>query len=126
LTVKPTVLIVEDEILIAMGLRYLLEDLGCNVIPAAANGPDAIARCARYRPDLVLMDVHLQGPMDGIEAGARIEKDHAIPVVFVTANESVLAGRTIDGIHAVRFIPKPVEPSALSDLIDSIRRVHAV
>ncbi len=121
----PTVLIVEDETIIALGLRSLLENLGCVVLPTAADGPEAFERCARFRPDLVLMDIHLQGGMDGIEAGARIEKEHAVPVVFMTSDKDVFEGKTEIGIRPVRCIAKPADSAVLSKLIESIRSVRA-
>jgi CheY-like chemotaxis protein len=122
----PTVLIVEDEAITALGLRSLLEDLGCNVPPTAANGSDAFERCARFRPDFVLMDILLQGGMNGIDTGERIEKEYAIPVVYVTANTDDFEGKTAEGIHPFRFITKPVDSAALSELIESMRGVQAV
>ena len=115
-----TVLIVEDETITALGLRSLLEDLGSVVLPTATNGSDAFERCARCRPDLVLMDIHLQGGTDGLEAGKRIEKEHGIPVVFLTGNRDFPEEITGEGIRPVRFIAKPVDSAVLSGLIESI------
>ena len=66
------VLVVEDEQLTALFIKTLLEDNGYIVAGMAMTGEDAIAKALAHRPDLILMDILLQGDMDGIEAAHRI------------------------------------------------------
>ncbi|MBL8483068.1 MAG: EAL domain-containing protein [Rhodocyclaceae bacterium] len=86
------VLVVEDERIIAFNLKRQLESLDYKVVGLAASGNQAIRLAENLRPDLVLMDIHLDGAMDGIEAATLIHAEHAIPVVFLTAysEDSVL------------------------------------
>ena len=79
------ILIVEDEVLTAKDLRYCLESFGYDVLPQASSCSEAIVIASDYRPDLVLMDIHLQGPSDGIEAAQVIRDRLEIPIVFITA-----------------------------------------
>ncbi|MGD0783442.1 MAG: response regulator [Candidatus Aminicenantales bacterium] len=81
------VLVVEDEAIIAMDLSATLRRQGCVVIGPAATGEDSIARAGAERPDLVLMDIRLRGPMNGLEAARVIKARWGIPVVFLTAYE---------------------------------------
>jgi diguanylate cyclase (GGDEF)-like protein/PAS domain S-box-containing protein len=77
--------IVEDERIVALDLKETIEALGFDVTGLAARGEDAILLAAQDRPDLILMDINLEGPMDGTEAALRIREEHRIPVMFLTA-----------------------------------------
>ena len=72
------ILLVEDEILIAEDARLHLERMGYVVVGTAASGPEA-CKAAELRPDLILMDVRLQGAMNGVEAARRIRSQADIP-----------------------------------------------
>jgi CheY-like chemotaxis protein len=79
------ILIVEDERLIAVDLQRRLTRLGYAVVALAASGAEAIQKALALCPDVVLMDIRLQGDMDGVEAAQQIHASAAIPVVFMTA-----------------------------------------
>ena len=79
------VLVVEDEKLVAADIQAHLEKLGYSVPGVLATGEDAISKASQSRPDLVLMDIHLQGRIDGIEATRILQSRLNIPVVYVTA-----------------------------------------
>ena len=79
------VLVVEDERVVALDLRLSLESLGHEVVALAASGEAAIRLAAQHEPDLVLMDIHLEGAMRGTEAAQRIRALLGTPVVFLTA-----------------------------------------
>lgn len=80
-----SVLIVEDEGIVAMDLRLRLEEMGYQVIGTASTGENAVSLVLAHQPDVVLMDLHLQTDMTGMEAARIIEMKTEIPVVFVTA-----------------------------------------
>lgn len=82
---KVKILIVEDESIIAGSLKDILEDYGYEVTDIAATGEEAIEKCGKNIPDLTLMDIRLQGSMDGIETAAHIYEKFDIPVVYLTA-----------------------------------------
>ncbi len=82
---KTRILIVEDEILIAHQLAMKLQRFGYEVAGMVASGEEAIREAVAQRPDLVLMDIVIKGSMDGTEAGAIIQRDHGIPVIYLTA-----------------------------------------
>jgi len=81
-----TILIVEDEGMIALELKHRLERAGYRVQAIADNGDDAIRSVTSARPDLVLMDIRLRGPRDGIETADEIRRRFHVPVMFVTAH----------------------------------------
>jgi two-component system cell cycle sensor histidine kinase/response regulator CckA len=81
-----TILIVEDEGLIALDLRKKIEQAGYSVPMIADNAADALLSVERLRPSLVLMDIRLRGAQDGIETADQIRRNFHIPVMFVTAH----------------------------------------
>src|SRR5271165_5347588 len=79
------VLLVEDERIVALHLRQQLARLGYAVAAVAASGEEALRQIEAQRPDVVLMDIHINGPIDGIETTSRIAPDLQIPVIYLTA-----------------------------------------
>jgi diguanylate cyclase (GGDEF)-like protein/PAS domain S-box-containing protein len=79
------ILIVEDEQVVALDLKRRLTKLGYQVSGVAANGSRALELIAEEAPNVVLMDIHIQGKMDGVEVAARMQKVHNIPVIYLTA-----------------------------------------
>lgn len=88
----PRILVVEDEVLIARDILETLESLGYEVIGSARNARDAFSIIVTVKPDLVLMDIQLEGAVDGIEVASMIREQYKIPVVFLTAfaNDEVI------------------------------------
>ena len=85
-SVQPArILVVEDEQIVALDLRETLEQLGYHVVGTAGTAAEAIQLAEAAAPDLVLMDIHLQGEVDGISTADRIRAHGGPPVVFVTA-----------------------------------------
>ena len=78
-------LIVEDETLFAMGLAVDMQALGFAPCDLAANGQDAFLKAMEDQPDIVLMDVNLEGGREGIEAARWLREVCEIPIVFITA-----------------------------------------
>lgn len=79
------ILIVEDEHIVAMGIKRMLKSLGYTVTGVASSGEDAISKAESTFPDIVLMDIMLKGDMDGVEATREIKARLDIPVVYLTA-----------------------------------------
>jgi PAS domain S-box-containing protein len=79
------IFIVEDEPVIATSIRRRLEQIGYQVVGSASSGESAVRLVNEYEPDLVLMDVKLEGAMDGVDAAASIQGKLDVPVVFLTA-----------------------------------------
>jgi signal transduction histidine kinase len=106
---RTRILIVEDEALLVDELRELLQRFGYDVVGTAATGTAAIELAARYQPDLVLMDIRLDGPMDGIEAADGINAARPTPVVFLTAHsdDETFARASSEGT-AYGFVVKPL------------------
>ncbi len=102
-----TILIVEDEQIVAVDIRSHLERLGYRVVGTAGSGEEACRMAAALEPDLVLMDIRIDGPMDGIEAARRIRRSRQIPVVFLTAYADVDTLERAKLIEPYGYIVKP-------------------
>jgi diguanylate cyclase (GGDEF)-like protein/PAS domain S-box-containing protein len=91
---QPTrVMVVEDERIVALHLRQQLSKLGYQVVGVVASGEQALEKVKELQPDIVLMDIHIEGDLDGIETAARLPAELEIPVVYLTAysEEATLA-----------------------------------
>jgi AmiR/NasT family two-component response regulator len=119
-----TVLIVEDESLVALDLKRQLEDDGFDVLDIVSHGEAAIAATQRLKPDVVLMDVRLQGPLDGVTVGEELYVCENTPVVFLTAysDEGTLARAA--GTSAYAYLVKPIAPGSLCSTLRMARRKH--
>lgn len=101
------ILIVEDEGLIALDLKKKLEQAGYTVSAIVDNAEDALRSARDLRPALVLMDIRLNGPVDGIEAADQIRRELHLPIMFVTAHAD---SETLDRARIAEpfgFIVKP-------------------
>ena len=83
---KTKILIVEDEIIVAMSMRRSLQSGGYDVCGLSVTGEEALQDTAAHRPDVVLMDIHLPGGMDGIEAAQTIRERFATPIIFMSGH----------------------------------------
>lgn len=112
------VLIVEDERLVAEDLRDTLTQQGYDVAGLVATGEKAIDKVAEVEPDVVLMDIHLAGEMDGISAAQEIRNRHGTPVVYLTAfsnDQTLNRARETD---AFGFVVKPFQDRAVIAAIE--------
>ncbi len=117
-------MLVEDERIVAFDLKRQLNSFGYSVGSVVASGEQAIDRIAEEKPDLVLMDIHLEGRMDGIEAAAAIRSRHRIPVVFLTAYaEEDTLGRALDS-RPFGYLVKPCEGRELHATIQMALARH--
>lgn len=108
-----SILIVEDERIIALDLKYRLEVLGYSVAAVVASGEAAICKAGELQPEIVLMDIHLDGSMDGIEAAQTICEQSRIPVVFVTAFAEDETLKRARNCLPFGYIVKPIEMRGL-------------
>lgn len=119
-----TILIVEDEALIALDLSRKLEQVGYSVAVIVDNAVDALERVERLRPALVLMDIRLRGPQGGIETADQIRLRFHVPVIYVTAlaDRETLARARITGPFG--YIVKPFQGIDFRERIEMALRTH--
>ena len=125
MTTARRIFIVEDEALIAMGLRDHLEELGYEVCGHAARGLAALRDIPAARPDLILMDINLGGGMTGIEVAERLQQVSDVPIVFLTAYaDAELTERAVE-TGSFAYLVKPYQPEALRANIEIALYKHA-
>jgi two-component SAPR family response regulator len=112
------ILVVEDESIVAMDIRNCLVNLGFSVIGCVPSGEEAIAIVAQNPPDLVLMDIRLQGEMNGIDTARRIMDLYEVPSLFLTSyvDREILAQAM--GLNAVGYVLKPFEERELGVAVE--------
>jgi len=115
------ILIVEDESITALHLAKLLRSLGYQVVALANSGPRAIEHARARRPHVVLMDIHLQGTMDGIDAARHIQAAVPIPVVYMSAHaDAATVERLQATTQATGFVPKPIHLPTLHAILHRV------
>ena len=120
------ILVVDDEKIVNLDIQATLKRLGYVIAGEAVTGPEAIDKAAANRPDLVLMDIKLQGDMDGIEAANIIIKKYDIPIVFLTAfsDENTLSRAKLSGPFG--YLLKPFEEREVRSSIEIALYKHAM
>jgi CheY-like chemotaxis protein len=108
-----SVLIVEDEMVLAMSMESVVENMEFRVTGTAISGKEAIKLVEEDRPSLVLMDVTLDGEMDGIEAASQIIERFNIPVIFVTGYSDEITLKRLDAVKHCGALQKPVDEYTL-------------
>ena len=118
------ILIAEDETIIRLDLRDLLERAGHEVVAEARDGEEAVELAREHAPELAVLDVKMPR-LDGIEAARRILADQAIPIVMLTAyGQDELVGRAVEaGVFG--YLVKPFREQDLVPAIAAARARHA-
>ena len=114
------VLLVEDDFILALVHRKYLEKIGCEIVDSVTNGGDAILSAHKNLPDFILMDIRLEGEMDGIEAAIEIQKEINIPVIYVTGNSESSVLERAQATNMKGFLIKPLHMEGLKKIIDSL------
>jgi DNA-binding NarL/FixJ family response regulator len=116
---RPHALVVEDEVLIALGLEADLNELGFHVCGLAANARQAISLAMDDPPDVAVVDIYLNGARDGIETARMLRELCGVSVVFVTAysDEEGLVERIRRQVPGAPILSKPLYGHRLADTI---------
>jgi PAS domain S-box-containing protein len=115
---KTSILIVEDEAIVVADLAQKLHELGYDVIGITSTGEEAVALAREHRPSLILMDIHLAGAMDGIEAAATIWHECRLPIVFVSGHSAPATPECAGKGETFGYVPKPFRKSDLQTQIE--------
>lgn len=121
---KAKIAIIEDEVIIAKDLEFMLENARYEISGVFTNAEEAITQFQIIRPDIVLIDVTLKGKLDGIEAGKYIQDSFSIPLIYLTANSDEMTLSKIKRSGPDGYFVKPYEEEHLKAAIDSTLRNH--
>lgn len=117
---KKQIMIVEDELIIAEDVKYSLISSGFDVFEVVATGSDCIRLAGELKPDVILMDILLEGDMNGIEAAKEIKRISSIPIVFCTALTDEHTRNMAKLINPHGYITKPFEESELHNTLSAV------
>ena len=115
---KKQILIVEDERIVAADIKMSVEKLGFEVAATANSGEEAIQKALELKPDLVLMDVVLEGRMDGIKAASIIRASCKIPIIYLTAYSDDKTLQRAKITEPFGYIIKPFQDRELHSIIE--------
>lgn len=121
---RPRVLIVEDEGIVAKDLQKSLEKLNYEVCGTSSSGEDAVRLAKRLTPDIMVMDVRLRGKMDGIDAARQIRQQLDVPVVFLTAYADDATLSRAREAEPYAYILKPFDDRELHVTLTMALRRH--
>jgi DNA-binding response OmpR family regulator len=114
-------LIVDDDPMIAIGLEKQMHELGFDTCDLAADGQDAFLRAMSDRPDVVLMDVNLDGGREGIEVARLLREACDVPIVFVTGyTDRNTATRIHKVVPGAPVLGKPIWGERLADAVKAV------
>ena len=119
------ILIVEDEILVARDLEQQLAALGYQIVGIAATGARALQLVAETQPHLILMDIRLQGALDGITTAEQIRQQYLLPVVYLTAHTDSATVERARITEPFGYILKPFEERELRTISEMALYKHA-
>ena len=117
---QPKVMIVEDEVIAALAAEKILKKLGYEVCGNVTSGEDALEVMDESCPDFVLMDIRLDGEMDGIETSLRMRQMRQVPVIFVTAYSDEDTRRRAQAAEPLAFINKPLDLGLLQQALSKL------
>ncbi|MCU7496334.1 MAG: PAS domain S-box protein [Ignavibacteria bacterium] len=115
---KASIFIVEDESIVALDLKYSLESLGYSVCGIASNAEDGVKKILEAKPQLVLMDIGLEGSTDGITAAADIKSALDIPLIYLTANSDEATLNRAKVTDPFGYVLKPFDERELQTTIE--------
>lgn len=119
------ILVIEDEQIVARDLGNLLKRLGHVPLGPAGSGPKAIELAEQTQPDLILMDIRLNGSMDGVEASHEIVRKRPGPVIYLTAYTGTFVCSPWEMVDPYLCLAKPFSERGVQAAIESALGISA-
>ena len=118
------ILIVEDELILAMELEMKLQHQGFNKIKIISTGEEAIVLARSYKPGLIIMDIMLKGKINGIEAASLILAHKKIPLIYITGNSHLKEDAKLLATHPIEVLSKPLSDWELFNSIKKALKIN--
>jgi CheY-like chemotaxis protein len=119
---SPRILLVEDEVIIAICLELELTQAGYTICQRVTTGEEAVACVAQETPDLIFMDIRLAGELDGVEAARQIMAMAEVPIIFMTGYPDQETEERVQQLNPLAYCLKPVLIYELKPLIEAAVR----
>ncbi len=121
---NPRILIVEDDLVLAMVEARMVEELGYEVAGKARSGEEAIELARKNQPDAILMDIKLRGNIDGFEAIEKIFNFLQVPVIYISGHSTEDSYKEAHKIGCAEFLVKPIRSKDLSTALINVFRAE--
>ena len=120
------IMVVEDEGIVALDIQSKLRTMGYEVPKIVSSAASTVESAASLRPDLVLMDIQLEGDIDGVAAAEQITRELQIPVVYLTAYSDEATLERAKVAHPMGYLLKPFEERDLYTTVEIALHKHEV
>ncbi|EOZ97149.1 response regulator receiver [Indibacter alkaliphilus LW1] len=117
---KSKILLIEDNILLSETIKELLELNGYNVVKSLSSGENIESHLNRFNPELILMDIRIEGDLDGVQLAKKIKNNLNIPIIFVTSFSDAEIIERVKEVKPEGFIIKPFSQETLSTTIELV------
>ena len=124
MTDGPKIMIVEDDAIAAEFLAKSLKSIGYDVVSVVSTALDAIRSVVKDQPDLILMDINLEGDIDGVAAAEQINSNLDIPIIFLTARLDDATFARAKDANAFAYLIKPIDINQLNHSVELSLRKH--
>jgi two-component SAPR family response regulator len=111
------ILIIEDDLILALSLEMMLKRIGCSEIQKVETGEEAIEAAESFKPDLLLVDVQLGSGITGIEAVEVIQSKSDVPALYVTGNSDQFFREKAEKTNFLDYLIKPITYRELSEVL---------
>jgi DNA-binding NtrC family response regulator len=122
---KKKILIVEDEVVTAMDLWHILELWGYEMCEQVSKGEEAMRVAEKERPDIMLIDINLDGGISGLEAAEQISSRFGIPFIFITGYSDPEMKKQAEQLKPAGYFIKPIDYYKLKETIESITHTNS-
>lgn len=113
------ILVVNDDCYVNFFIKTVLSSLGHKIF-SVQNGPDAVAVAKKMEPHIVLLDIQIPGPFDGLEAARKIEEDIHTKMIFFTSYPQEKVRNRLGNIQYDKYISKPIDQAKLEEILIEI------
>lgn len=115
-----TVLIVEDEAIVALATKMMLNNLSHTPVAIVSSGTAAFNAIKEYPVDLIILDIKLKGDLTGVEVARKIRESLSTPILFITGNSDLKTHEETESLGKTSFLRKPILIEDLQNSIDDL------
>ncbi|MBD3616762.1 MAG: response regulator [Gracilimonas sp.] len=118
MNISKKAIIVEDNLILSLLYENYVKEMVFKTVGEISSGEKAVELVQKYAPDIVIMDIMLEGEMDGIQAAEEIRKFSKTPIVFITGNSDMVHLEKAKKIENTKFLRKPISEDKLKKAVD--------
>jgi CheY-like chemotaxis protein len=111
------ILVIEDDMIIQLFISRALKNAGFEIVGEGRSCKQALELVAKAKPDIILMDIGIEGTKDGIETAELINKDYDIPIIFITGNSDETTIKRAKATNPIDILLKPIDERRLQQIL---------